>query len=271
MSRIITGGTGLIGQRLVKHWLKDGIKVIIIGRSKEYIASVFGTNVKSLTWQELTTDDLVDSELIVNLAGANIGEKRWTHERKLEILNSRIETSKQLSQLISQLPGTKPRLFNASAIGVYGAQDPLPELINNEEVPIDFDAHPDFLSTIAREWETSTQSASESGSPVILLRFGIVLDAGRGALPEFIKSIKFGIKRIGSGKQILSWVAVDDVIRAIDFLCAHPNLSGPFNIVAPDAVSQLSFFETLARILHKKSLFYAASISCKIGVWSDGK
>lgn len=254
MRRIITGATGLIGQRLVERWLKQGHELIVIGRSKAKIAQVFGERVKALSWDTLLPSDFDHVDVVVNLAGASVGAKRWTKEYKQEILSSRITATTQIANILAKLGAAAPRLFNASAVGVYGLQV-------QEEVglPARFDEisalekPSDFLAQVGQAWE---KAAGAAGDKVVFLRFGVVLAKEGGALPKMMQPFQYYLGGpVGTGKQPLSWVGIDDVIHAIDFLVSKPDVSGPFNIVSPKCVTQKEFAQTLAHVMNRPAFF----------------
>lgn len=255
MHRIIAGATGLIGKRLVGHWLNAGQKLIVVGRSKARIERVFSSRVTAITWDELSSEIVQSAGIIVNLAGANIADKRWTGARKQEILSSRVKTTEKIVKILAPLGEGAPPLFNASAIGIYGLQQQvangLPKAFD-EDSEIDWYHPTDFLSHVARDWELTVMPAVERGVRVIFLRFGVVLAAEGGALPQLLKPFRFYVGGIvGTGAQPFSWVAIEDVLRAIDFLAAKQNLKGPFNIVAPQCVSQRILAETIGKVMHR--------------------
>ncbi len=257
MRRIITGATGLIGQHLTASWLQQGHEIIVIGRTVSHIQQVFGPRVQPKTWDEITPELFKSTEVIVNLAGTNIGAKRWTNASKEEVLTSRVETTKKIVEILAQLGADSPALFNASAIGIYGLQrqvlNGLPPPLD-ENVNIDWNEAPDFLSLVARQWEKAALPAVKSGVRVIFLRFGVVLDSKSGALPQLVRPFKFFLGGpIGSGYQPFSWVCIDDVVKAIDFLIENSNTAGPFNIVAPQCITQRVLAETIGKILHRPS------------------
>ena len=235
MHFIIAGGTGLIGQHLVAYWLKAGHEITVLGRDKARIQKRFGQTVNALHWDELTPGALGGVDGIVNLAGANLGEKRWDEARKKLIISSRVETTKALAIVIANTPNA-PKLYNASAIGVYGLQkqegDQFPPRLD-ESTPIDWDNAPDFLSQVGRAWEKAAEPALAVHKPVVFLRFGIVLAADGGALPMLVKPFDFFVGGpIGSGNQPFSWVAIEDAVLAIDFLTKQADAKGAYNIVA---------------------------------------
>lgn len=255
MHRIIAGATGLIGTQLVNHWLSQGMTVTVVGRSRKAIQSKFNNRVNAVEWQELHVDHFKQVDLVINLAGAGVADKRWSEARKQEMLNSRIDATTKIVSLLQTLGTEAPALFNASAIGVYGLQKQqllgLPPRLDEETV-IDFDMATDFLSKIAIEWEKATQPAIQAGVRVVNLRFGVVLSREGGALPMIAKPFTFYMGgQVGAGQQPFSWVVIDDLIRAVDFLMAHPEMKGPVNIVAPGCVTQRDFAKSIAKVLHK--------------------
>lgn len=258
MHRIIAGGTGLIGGYLIEHWLKQGHSITVVGRLKSRIESKYGDHVKALSWDKLTSAHLQSAELIINLTGASIGDKRWTEVNKKEIINSRIGSTKKISQLLCELKTNIPLFLNASAIGIYGLQsslaDRLPPALD-EDTEIDWDNPSDFLSQVARRWEKAADPAIAHGARVIFLRFGVVLAKRGGALPKLMQIFRYYLGgAIGSGTQPFSWISIDDLIRAVDFLISQPDLSGPFNLVAPDAVMQHEVADTLSRVMDKPDI-----------------
>jgi uncharacterized protein (TIGR01777 family) len=258
MHRIIAGATGLVGKALTEQWLTQQCKITVIGRSKQKIIAQFGQRVSALTWDEVTPELFHDAEVVVNLAGVGLAEKRWTDAQKNEILNSRLETTNKLASMLASIGENAAPLFNASAIGVYGLQahaaGQLPPRLD-ETTTIDFDAAPDFLARVGRAWEQATLPAKQAGVRVVNMRFGVVLDKDGGALPQLARPFYFFVGGpIASGEQAVSWVALTDLVRAIDFLLAHPEISGPVNIVAPNCVMQKQFAAALGNALHRPSL-----------------
>lgn len=250
--RVIAGATGLIGKRVTELWLEQGYELTLIGRSIQRIEQTFGIGkVKAVTWNKLTRHDLEGAEIILNLTGENVGNKSWTNNQKKEIINSRVGSTKRLATLISEMPSA-PALYNASAIGIYGLQgqmaQSLPPRLDEENSKIDFTNPSDFMSLVATKWERAAEPAIAAGKRVVFLRFGVVLAKEGGALPKLMKPFKYYLGGpLGTGNQPVSWVGIDDVVRAIDFLVNKPDASGPYNIVAPGVVKQGMFAEQLGK------------------------
>ncbi|MFN7098246.1 MAG: epimerase, partial [Gammaproteobacteria bacterium] len=232
LHRIIAGGTGFVGQYLVKNWLKKNFNVTVISRKKQTIQDVFGSTVTGLSWEEFEDAPislLHSSSLIVNLTGASIGDSRWSIARKQEIIQSRIHSTKLLSNLCAIKADHSPLFFNASAVGVYGIND-YPNQVVDEDTDIDFDHAHDFLAQVARPWETATAIAKAHGVHVINMRFGAVLGKNGGMLKKLLLPYKMGLGGvIGTGKQPISWIHIDDVANIIEFLVSHTELHGGIN------------------------------------------
>lgn len=257
--RIVAGGTGFIGQHLIKQWLSAGLQVSVIGRDLKKITRVYGDKVQAISWDELPSiaqELFKGAELVLNLTGANIGNGRWTDARKQEILASRIDYTSQLCELLALLGDKAPPLYNASAIGVYGLAAPTTgdELSPavDETTEIDFESYPDFLANVARRWENATHACKAHGVYVLHLRFAVVLGQNGGVLSKLLPSFQLGFGgKIGKGTQAFSWVHIDDLGRIIEYLLQHSEVHGAVNIVAPECVSQQTFAKTLAKVLHR--------------------
>lgn len=268
MHIIIAGATGLIGTRLVAHWLQQEHRLTIVGRSAEKIKTQFGDQVEAVTWDDLTVDLMRVAQAVVNLAGASVGEQRWTEQRKQEMISSRIESTAHLAGLLEELGSSAPVWLNASAIGVYGLQqqqvDQLPPALT-EQTKIEWDKYPDFLAQIGRQWECAAQPAVEAGVRVVFLRFGVVFAKEGGALPRIAQPVRmFMGGPIGASCQPFTWVAIDDVIRAIDFLLHKSDASGPYNIVAPKSVMQKELAESIATVLHRPHFMKTPAFMLKL-------
>lgn len=270
MKILIAGGTGFIGQSLAMHFLQQGHELIILGRDKEKIRRIYAqNNIQALTWNELEEQDenlLRSISFIFNLTGANIAGKKWSEKRKKEILDSRILTTEKLAMLCAHLVANPPALFNASAVGIYGLQKPvttsLPKPFDEKE-SLNNDHAVDFLSKIGKAWEKATQPAMAQGVRVINMRFAVVL-AKKGLLSKLYPTFKMGLGTIiGSGNQPFSFIALDDLIRAIDFLMERPEIRGPVNFVAPQCISQRELASTLARTLHRPCFLHTPSFVFK--------
>lgn len=271
MKVIIAGGTGFIGQALVHHHLAAKHSCVIIGRSLAKINKIFGDSVTGITWQQMTTEGvnaIKTADLIINLTGANIGAKRWTPTRKDKILESRIIPTRTLANVCAGLGEHSPPLFNASAVGIYGTEAPakqgLPSPID-ETIATPFDNPPDFLAQIATSWELATAEAKTAGVRVVNMRFAPVLGKHGGVLSKLKIPFYFFIGGpIGSGKQPFPWIAMSDLIRAIDFVFEQTSIAGPVNFVSPGCVTQKEFAKALGKTLHRPSFVTTPAFLLKL-------
>jgi uncharacterized protein (TIGR01777 family) len=267
MKRIITGATGFLGAAVTRHWIRSGHKVIAVGRSRSKIQSMYGASVRAVDWNDLNewaAEDVKDVDMVLNLAGANIAAKRWTPQRKEEILSSRVNVTKKTAAFCARYRLT---LFNASAVGIYGMQETssrgLPEALDEGSTPLVDDS--DFLAMVCRKWEAATASVRERGCRVVQLRFGVILDAREGAFPKMLLPFKlFMGGPLGSGKQPVPWVSLNDVVKAIDFLCGHRDISGPVNIVSPGGLLQKDLAQAIGRAFKRPGWVPAPGFALKI-------
>ena len=191
------------------------------------------------------------SDALVHLSGANISGGRWTPARKQILRSSRVDTTRVLVDSLSRL-SRKPRVFvSASAVGYYGSR-------GDEVLTESMQPGTDFLSALARDWETEASRAQSSGIRTVMLRFGVILSSEGGALPRMMTPFKFGVGGpLGGGEQWMSWIALDDVIGIVRLAIANAQLSGPVNVVAPNPVRNRDFSRVLAMVLHRPAIFSA--------------
>lgn len=260
MDILIAGGTGFIGQALVKHYLAQSARVTVLGRSKSKIKHYFPKHVASLDWDAFNRAGLgicQQQDVIINLCGETIGAKRWTDKRKQAIISSRVQTSQAIAKVCAQLGTQSPRWLNASAVGIYGLQSHLEHAHAFTEFDSLTTESSDFLSKVAHLWEASTLEAEAAGVNVVKLRFGVVLAKHGGALTQIARPFKFGLGgTIGTGKQPFAWITLTDLIRAFDFIVYRPEISGIINLVAPGCIQQAEFAQALAAALHRPNLFH---------------
>lgn len=246
---LITGGTGLIGRALTKELLDKGDHVIILTRSPEkYPAITPGLNYSKwdIEQQFIDKNAITSADHIIHLAGAGVADKRWTAKRKKEILESRTKSSELLLKAINETPNKIKTIVSASAIGWYG---PDPVIPNNQPFTEDDPAHEDFLGQTCRQWEESIEPVILSGKRLVKLRTGIVLSKEGGALKEFRKPLRFGLATIlGSGRQIISWIHIGDLVSMYLYALKNESLDGVYNAVAPFPITNKKFVIRLARI-----------------------
>jgi uncharacterized protein len=222
MRVLLTGGTGFIGSVLVDSLLAAGDEVVVLSR-QTHDDRPHCRFVRSL--DTLPAAEPLDA--VINLAGASLAARRWSDAYKHEIIASRLDTTRAVLELMARLDRPPEVLLNASAVGFYGHHGD--ECLTEESSVV-----PGFAQQLCSDWEDLAVQAQSLGVRVCLLRFGVVLDSGGGALQEMATSFRFGVASwLGSGSQWLSWVHRQDVIRAIQLLLARDDLQGPFNITAP--------------------------------------
>ncbi|WP_018084496.1 TIGR01777 family oxidoreductase [Desulfurispora thermophila] len=251
MRAVIAGGSGFIGRALTSYLLAQNWQVTVLTRSQRHslpAGAAFAlwpgsSGQGSLTWAQV----LEGASALINLAGASIAGKRWSEQYKQTILESRLHSTRRLVEAIAGLPDNqRPRvLINASAVGYYGSRG---------EEPLTEDSSPghDFLSQVCIAWEKEALRAEEHGTRVVLLRTGMVLAKDVGALPRLLLPFHLYVGgRTGSGRQWMSWIHIQDLVRLIYFLLCHPQASGPFNAVAPRPVTNMEFCRIAARVLKK--------------------
>jgi uncharacterized protein (TIGR01777 family) len=188
-------------------------------------------------------------DAVVNLAGESIAEGRWTDEKKQRIRESRVKGTKLLGDALANLTDSPKTFICASAIGYYGNRGD--EILTESSSPGN-----DFLAQVCVEWEAATALATEKGIRVVNTRLGVVLDPNGGALAKMLPPFRMGVGgRIGSGKQWMSWIALDDVVGAIEFALTNQTLSGPINFVAPNPVTNAEFTKTLGKALSRPTIF----------------
>jgi uncharacterized protein (TIGR01777 family) len=264
MKVIIAGGSGLIGNELSKLLASKGNEIRILTRDVSKNRQAGNDNLKFLQWDAHSVDPLVpyfqDVDAVINLVGENLGTGFWTKKKKQLIIQSRVQAGEALSSAILRSEN-KPLVFiQASAIGFYGNSKTKKF---NEESP----SGNDFLSNVATQWENSSIKLDNSSVRRVIIRTGIVLHPQSGALPLMTLPFKLLVGGpLGSGKQILSWIHIQDEIRAIDFVLRNSNLSGPVNLCAPDPQSNAEFGKTLARVIHRPYWFPAPAFALKIAL-----
>jgi uncharacterized protein (TIGR01777 family) len=235
---LITGGTGMIGTRLTEMLTANGYSVIILTRDPSKRNNEH-PGVNYAGWDvELQTIDkkaIETADHIIHLAGEGVADKRWNEKRKQEILNSRTQSGALIVKALAEIPNKVDTVISASAIGWYG-----PDTKSSRMQGFTETAPPDtaFLGETCRLWEESIQPVETLGKRVVKLRTGIVLSPNGGALQEFKKPLKLGVASIlGDGKQVISWIQVDDLCRMYITAIENKALSGVYNAVAPNPVT----------------------------------
>jgi uncharacterized protein (TIGR01777 family) len=244
MKIVVAGGSGFLGRRLVGACRGDSHDVTVLTRHPHNANEVLWTPGTVGRWAGV----LERADAVINLAGEGIADKRWTDERKRGILDSRVLATRALSDGIRGC-AHPPRLFlSASAIGVYGVR-------GDEELTERSNAGTDFLATVCRAWEKEAREAV-GVTRVVLLRTGVVLASDGGALPRMALPFRFHVGgRLGSGRQYISWIHVDDWVGMVRWMVSNAASSGPVNVTAPSPVTNEQFTRGLAAAMHRPARF----------------
>jgi len=241
----ITGATGFIGQPLCNELYKAGFSVCAITRRMLAAKHILGDHVKVMSWNEAGVPDLVfdKEDAIINLAGENVGRGVWCKKKKQKIMASRMDATEQLVEAIRQSPSKPATFIQASGIGYYG--DGGDDVLTEESAK-----GAEFLSDVAAQAEACAPALEEMGVRVVMLRTAVVLGAEGGALPRMLQPFKAHVGGVpGSGRQFISWIHLDDEVRAILHVLKNQNLRGPFNLSAPDTVDARTFFKQIGHVL----------------------
>ncbi len=261
MRVIIPGGTGLIGRPLSAQLAAVGHEVVVLSRNPDQVAGL-AAGVRVARWDGRTTagwGHLVDGAgAVLNLAGASLADGRWTDERKRVILDSRVAAGTAVVEAIRQAESKPAVVLQASAVGYYGphGDDPVSE---------DMRGGDDFAAAVCREWEASTAAVEALGIRRCVLRTGIVLSTAGGALPRLAMPFKlFAGGPVGSGRQWMPWIHMADELGAIRFLLDQTEASGPFNLSAPNPVTNRAFGQALGRAMGRSAVMPAPAFAMKL-------
>ncbi|WP_253275704.1 TIGR01777 family oxidoreductase [Persicobacter sp. CCB-QB2] len=241
---LITGGTGLVGSSLSQYFLKKGWKVHHLSRRVEGLVNGIHSFLWDLESDYLDPRALDGVDYIIHLAGAGVADQRWTQAQKQLILTSRLKSSRLLRLALQKQKHQVKALVSASAIGIYGN---VPEGIVTEKGPY----ANDFLADVVKQWEDEVDKIQENQLVIRLvkLRIGIVLSENGGALEKMLLPVKFGLgSPLGSGKQMMSWIHVKDLVSMFAFAINHEDMNGVYNAVAPGPVSNEEFTRQLAAV-----------------------
>ena len=241
---IITGGTGLVGTALTNLLTSKGYRVIILSRRKH--ASI--GNVSYALWDLKTSyidpEAIKSADHIIHLAGAGVADKRWSDKRKKEILDSRVDSSKLLVKALTEINNNVQTVVSASAMGWYGPDRKDKSPFVESDPPSG-----DFLGTTCRLWEQSIQPVMGLGKRLVYLRTAIVFSTKGGAFNEFLKPFRGGVAAIlGSGKQVISWIHIDDLCRMYLSAIENREMNGQYNACAPETISNKQVMLKIAKV-----------------------
>jgi uncharacterized protein (TIGR01777 family) len=243
---LLTGSSGFIGTSLVRRLQQNRISTISLHRSPSGAAEEF--------WDPYAPRPVARPEAFegitaaVHLSGANLAARRWTSDYKREIAESRVKPTQAIAAMLAGLRSKPEVLVCASAIGIYGNRGD--EELNESSLP-----GSGFIPSLCLDWEAAARPAADAGIRVVYLRFGVALSPQGGALKQMLPAFRAGLGgRLGSGRQWISWIALPDVTRAIEFVLQTRSISGPVNLVAPTPVTNQEFTRALAGALHRPAV-----------------
>lgn len=261
MKILLTGGTGLIGRALCRRWAADGHQLIVWSRRPQAVPALCSGARGVAKLEEI--DDFDAPDAVVNLAGAPIADRPWSAARKKLLWDSRVTLTRELVQWLGSLPLPPQVLLSGSAAGWYGdrGDDPIDESDVAGGSPVDFG------SRLCAAWEDEARRAETAQTRVALLRTASVLSAQGGMLARLRLPFRLGLGgRLGSGRQWLPWIHLDDATGLIDFLLKHPDSRGPYNLCAPQPVRNADFTRSLASALHRPACLPVPAWALRLGL-----
>lgn len=261
MKVVMTGATGFVGQVLVKQLLEAGHEVVILTRNVARAAITLGSSCKYFQWEESTGTPPLEAfdgcEGVINLMGESIAQ-RWDEQHKKKIYNSRINGTRKLVEVMEQLP-KKPKIFvSTSAVGIYGNRGP--ENLDEASTLAD-----DFLAKVCKDWENEANKARNHGIRVVIIRTGVVIGRGGGALEKMLPIFKLGGGGpVGSGNQYLSWIHIEDLAAMYAEALKNENVKGVLNGTAPYPATSAEFGKMLGKVLRRPAFMPAPAFAMKL-------
>ncbi len=245
---LITGGTGLIGSALAGRMYADGHQLTILSRHPERHRKHFPADRIQLVADLHDMDKHVRLDGIINLAGSGIADRRWSETQKQKLLQSRLLTTRNVVSFIAKLEHKPAVMISGSAIGYYGSQD-------DKALAEDAEPHREFTHELCRQWEEEAEPVTSLGVRLCLIRTGIVLARHGGTLKKLLPAYYLCLGGpLGSGRQMMSWIHLQDQINAIYFLLANQSCSGPYNLCSPQAVSNREFSTALGKAIGRPAI-----------------
>jgi uncharacterized protein (TIGR01777 family) len=253
MNILITGASGLVGCALSEHLRRQGHHVMGLSRRKNAQGDYWDPDGEIVC---VSDQDPID--VVIHLAGENVASGRWTEAKKDRILKSRVQGTQTICRYLAQLEHQPKLLISASGVGYYG---------HGGDASLD-EASPlgsQFLSGVCEQWEQATEPASDAGIRVVHARLGMVLSSHGGALAKMLPPFRWGLGGvIGSGQQYMSWISLDDLVGVFEWLFTDDTLSGPINVVAPQAVTNTQFTKVLGKVLGRVTVIPMPTFLAKL-------
>jgi uncharacterized protein (TIGR01777 family) len=252
----IAGGSGFIGEPLVRRLVARGDDVVVLSRNPAKVHAGRG-----IAWDGRTqgawSEEVAGADAIVNLAGENVGDGRWTDERKRKLVASRLDATGAIVQALRNVPPRERTLVNASAVGYYGVRGD--EVLDESET-----RGGGFLADLVEKWEAAARE-SEPLARLVILRFGVALSPEGGALKKMMLPFKLAAGGpVGSGAQWMSWIDRDDVVRIVEWGIDNQSARGVYNATAPDPVRNRDFTRALGRAMHRPAFMPAPAFALRI-------
>jgi uncharacterized protein (TIGR01777 family) len=262
MKFLVTGATGFVGQRVVKQLTDGGDQVVVLTRNIAKGALNFGNKCQYFMWSDTATlppkeaFDGVDA--VINLMGEGIADKRWDESQKKKIYDSRIVATSNLIEVIKGLSKKPSAFISASAVGIYGNR-------GDEEINESSSTADDFLARICKDWEQAASKAKDLGLRTAIIRIGVVIGKDGGALKKMLPIFKLGAGGpVGSGKQYMSWIHVDDIAGMFVRTAKDASLEGIFNGTSPYPAKSKDFARELGKVLHRPAFAPAPALALKL-------
>ncbi len=262
MQIVVAGATGFIGRPLCAALADAGHRVTALARDPAKASGRFPAGTQILAWDMKKPDEwqraVGESEAVVNLAGESVAAQRWTPAFKQRLIRSRIETTRALVEAIRAAERPGICLVNASAVGYYGDRG---DAVVTEQTP----PANTFLGQLSVDWEGEARQAEKAGARVVLLRIGIVLGEGGGALEKMVTPFKLFVGGpLGNGRQWFPWIHRDDVVGMTVWALENPQVRGPLNVTAPNPVTMREFARALGRVLHRPAFVPAPGFALRL-------
>jgi uncharacterized protein (TIGR01777 family) len=256
MKVVIAGGSGFLGEPIVRGFVARGDDVAVLTRNPSHVRAG-----RALQWdarsQGAWSDEAASADVVVNLAGENIGEGRWTEKRKKQMIASRLDATGAVVEALRRDPARARTLISASAVGFYGNRG---DEVLDESSP----RGTGFLAELVERWEEAARPA-ESLSRLVILRFGVVLAADGGALKKMMLPFKLGAGGpVGNGKQWMSWLGREDAVRIVEWAVDHAAANGTYNATSPQPVTNREFARALGRALHRPAVMPAPAFALRL-------
>ena len=262
MRVIITGGTGMIGRALAANLLKDGHEVITLSRDPQRHSGNLPPEVRIEWWDGRSAQGwghlAEGAGAIFNLAGENLGERRWTKARKRAIIESRSQAGKAVTEAVFQTRHKPGVIIQSSGVGYYGLHTD--EIITENSSPAE-----DFMSQICQQWEPATAPVEQAGVRRVVTRSGVVLSREGGAFPRMLMPFNFFVGgRLGSGQQWISWIHLRDEVAGLRYLMDNPQASGVYNLTSPYPIKNVDFERAIGQATHRPAIIPTPAFAIRL-------